>query len=137
MAELSERLATGQRALLTLEQALAMPFSVIVRDATIQRFEYSFEITWKLLKTYLAEAEGIVCNSPKRCFREALQVGLLSIKETETCLIMTDDRNLASHTYIEQVAQSIYTKLPVYLKTMNALVHRIATNVAAENNDKE
>lgn len=136
MAELDTRLVTCQRALFTLEQVLEMPYSIIVRDASIQRFEYSFEITWKLLKTYLAEAEGVICNSPKRCFREALQTGLLSIDETEVCLTMTDDRNLTSHTYIETIAQSIYAKLPGYLQTMKALVGCIATNLSNEIEDE-
>jgi hypothetical protein len=34
----------------TLGDILKEPFSVIVRDATIQRFEYTFEALWKFLK---------------------------------------------------------------------------------------
>ena len=45
----------------------------------------------------------------------------------------TDDRNLTSHTYIEEVAQAIYEKLPLYLKTMDVLVGRIAGNLSSEN----
>jgi nucleotidyltransferase substrate binding protein (TIGR01987 family) len=123
--ELKERLHSCQRALATLDEAVNMPFSVIVRDASIQRFEYSFESLWKLLKTYLAQHEGIICNSPKRCFREALQVGLLSVEETETCLVMADDRNLTSHTYIEAVAEAIYRKLPSHLTVMRTLLANI------------
>jgi hypothetical protein len=33
-----------QKALDTFEEILNEPFSVIVRDAAIQRFEYSFEV---------------------------------------------------------------------------------------------
>ena len=68
---------------------------------------------------------SVVCNSPKGCFREALKVGLLSVQETETCLIMTDDRNLTSHTYIETVAEAIYDKLGSYLDVMNSLLANI------------
>ena len=125
MENLKERLGSCQRALATLDEAINMPFSVIVRDASIQRFEYSFESLWKLLKVYLAQHEGILCNSPKSCFREALQVGLLSVEETETCLVMTDDRNLTSHTYIEAVAEAIYRKLPSHLTVMRALLANI------------
>jgi len=125
MNKIKERLASCQRAVSTLDQALHMPFSVIVRDASIQRFEYSFESSWKLLKAYLDEQEGIVCNSPKRCFREALKAELLTVRETETCLKMTDDRNLTSHTYLEPVAEAIYSKLPAYLEVMKRLVDSI------------
>ncbi len=125
MEELKERLYACQQALATLDEAVKMPFSVLVRDASIQRFEYSFESLWKLLKAYLSQHEGILCNSPKRCFREAFQVGLLSVEETETCLVMTDDRNLTSHTYIEAVAEAIYRKLPSYLTVMHTLLANI------------
>lgn len=55
------------KALDSLAEALRMPFSLIVRDASIQRFEYTFESVWKLLKAYLGVLEGIACNSPKQC----------------------------------------------------------------------
>lgn len=38
-------------------------------DATIQRFEFCFELAWKLMKTVL-EYEGIEANSPRSCIRE-------------------------------------------------------------------
>lgn len=114
-----------------------MPFSIIVRDGSIQRFEYSFESLWKLLKTYLDENEGIVRNSPKSCFREAMQVGLLSVKETETCLAMTDDCNLTSHTYIEAIADEIYRRLPSHLAVMNKLFVNIQTRIDQEFYDED
>ncbi len=47
------------------------------------------------------------------------------MEETETCLVMTDDRNLTSHTYIEAVAEAIYRKLPSYLTVMHTLLANI------------
>jgi nucleotidyltransferase substrate binding protein (TIGR01987 family) len=125
MEQLKERLESCQRALTTLDEILAMTFSTVVRDASIQRFEYSFESLWKLLKAYLYRYEGIVCNSPKQCFREGLKVELLSVEEVETCLAMTDDRNLTSHTYLEAVAEAIYRQLPSYLAVMKSLLENI------------
>ncbi len=121
MEQLKEKLDSSLRALKTLEEALHEPFSIVVRDASIQRFEYSFEAMWKLLKSYLQISEGIVCNSPKHCVREALKVGLLSSAEAKLTLEMTDDRNLTAHTYIEAVAEKIYGRLPVYLTMMKQL----------------
>lgn len=129
MEELNKRLSSCRRALATLDEIVNMPFSIVVRDASLQRFEYSFESLWKLLKAYLAQHEGILCHSPKQCFREALQVGLLSVEEVETCLVMTDDRNLTSHTYIEAVAEAIYRKLPLYLGVMSKLLANIQAHI--------
>lgn len=110
------------KALETLKNILEEPFSVIVRDAAIQRFEYSFEIMWKFLKDYLKEKEGIICNSPKSCFREAFSVGLLNEEETILSLEMTDDRNVTSHTYKEEVAEMLYKKIGKYFKLMENLI---------------
>jgi nucleotidyltransferase substrate binding protein (TIGR01987 family) len=131
MEKLSERLASCQRAVATLDEILRTPTSVIVRDASIQRFEYSFESLWKLLKAYLDQQEGIVCNSPKACFREALKAGLLSAADVGTCLVMTDDRNLTSHTYIEAVAEAIYSKLPAYRDVMERLLAGVQAHIEA------
>jgi nucleotidyltransferase substrate binding protein (TIGR01987 family) len=127
--QLGERLRATRRALDTLAEALGMPFSVVVRDAAIQRFEYSFESLWKLLRAYLEVAEGIVSNSPKQCFREGLKVGLLAAEEAERCLEMTDDRNLTSHTYIETIAAVIFGKLPAYQGLMNDLWGRLQSRL--------
>ncbi len=131
MEKLNERLASSQRAVATLDEILQTPTSVIVRDASIQRFEYSFESLWKLLKAYLDQQEGIICNSPKACFREALKAGLLSASNVETCLAMTDDRNLTSHTYIEAVAEAIYSKLPAYRDVMKQLLAGVQAHIEA------
>lgn len=99
MEKLTIATQSAQRALLTLEEVLKLPLDTVVRDASIQRFEYTFEAVWKLLKVYLQSQEGIVCASPKSCFRHALRAGLLSLEDTETCLTMTDARNLTSQCY--------------------------------------
>ncbi|MEA2066860.1 MAG: HI0074 family nucleotidyltransferase substrate-binding subunit, partial [Thermotogota bacterium] len=99
------------RSLRTLGEILEEPFSIIIRDATIQRFEYTFEALWKFLKEYLKEKEGIISNSPKACFREIFSLGFLTEEDTVRCLEMTDRRNDTAHTYKEEIAQIIYSKI--------------------------
>jgi len=126
----NERLNSCGRALDTLEQMVAEPFSVTVRDAAIQRFECSFEVVWKLLKVYLKVFEGVVCNSPKGCFREGYALGLFSQRDTQTLLLMTEDRNLTAHTYVEDVADTIYGRLLSYLEVMRRLFVALQTRIA-------
>lgn len=114
-----------KNALGTLKEIIETPYTVIVRDATIQRFEYSFEIFWKFLKEYLRVKEGIICNSPKSCFREAFNVKLLTEDETVSALEMTDDRNLTAHTYHEEVAEEIYKKIKDYYALMDKLCQNL------------
>lgn len=68
---------TTRNALLTLQSILEESLSDIIRDATIQRFEYCTDLVWKVLQVYHA-SEGILCNSPKGCFRQALLTGLIT-----------------------------------------------------------
>jgi nucleotidyltransferase substrate binding protein (TIGR01987 family) len=127
MEKLKRRLLETQKALLTLEEILQEPYSKIIRDASIQRFEYTFEVIWKLLKEFLYRSEGIVCNSPKSCFREAFSIGILNEDEVISFLQMTDDRNLTSHTYNEELAENLYKKIKYYYGLMKVLFDRIKT----------
>jgi len=68
------------------------------RDSTIQRFEFSVELMWKVIKVFLENREGITCRSPKSCIREFFSAGFLSEEETLKLLQMVDDRNKTSHT---------------------------------------
>lgn len=113
----------------TLREILEEPYSVIVRDATIQRFEYTFEALWKFIKEYLNDKEGIICNSPKSCFREMFSLGFLTEEGCMDCLKMTDRRNDTSHTYKEEVAQAIYIETKRYFSLMKSLLDRLKDKV--------
>ena len=126
MEDLSYRLESARQALLTLDEILREPPGVIVRDAGIQRFEYSFEAVWRLARAYLQEHEGSLGNSPKSCFREAMRVGLLDAEEAELCLRMTDDRNRTTHTYQMATAESVFGRAAGYLAVMQRFADRIA-----------
>lgn len=123
--KLKMKARVAKRALETLEEILNEPYSVIIRDAAVQRFEYTFEATWKLIKEYLYEVEGIVCNSPKSCFREAFKIDLINEDESMQALYMTDDRNMTTHTYHEDVAEEIYKELRGHYILMNKIFLRI------------
>ena len=84
----------------------------IVRDSAIQRFEFTYDIFWKMLKSFLEEKHGVHCVSPKTCFMEAGTKGVLS---SEVWIKITDLRNQTVHTYDEKIAKSVYQKLPEIL----------------------
>ena len=77
----------------------------IYLDATIHRFEFSFELAWKLMKAVL-EYEGIEVSSPRSSIREGWKAGLIA--DAETWLDMQEKRNLSTHTYNESTAREIY-----------------------------
>lgn len=121
MERYRERLALARQALDTLEEALAIADpSRIVRDAAIQRFEYTLEAVWKAAQSYLRELEGLDTGSPKAVVRACRRLGLLGEESAMLALQMIDDRNLTVHTYNESVAQMIFSRLPRYARLMRA-----------------
>jgi len=129
MEKLELRAESATKALKTLEEIVDEPYSTIVRDAAIKRFEYSFDIFWKFVKDYLRVQEGIECASPKSCFRDAFKVGILSEEKTVKVLEMTDDRNLSIHTYDEEAVEEIYQQVRDYWKLMDEICRWVIKKV--------
>ena len=99
------------------------------RDSTIQRFEFTVEIMWKTLKSFLFEYAGIECKSPKGCIREFFSAGYLTEAETANLLEMIDDRNMTSHTYHEEVAEKIFNDLHIYLPIIEKVKDEIKEKI--------
>ena len=74
-------------------------------DATIQRFEFCFELAWKLMKCVL-DYEGIEVSSPRSSIREGWKQGMVA--DAENWLDMQEKRNLSSHTYNQATALEVY-----------------------------
>lgn len=114
--ELALHIDVLEQALGTLEEALATPYAVIVRDATIQRFEYTFELAWKMFRK-VAKVEGIETGSPRQAIRAAYDVKVLG--EVDVWFELLEDRNRTSHTYDAATAEEVYesaTRLPALLR---------------------
>jgi nucleotidyltransferase substrate binding protein (TIGR01987 family) len=113
-----ERLAIARKALRTLLEILQESKTAVVRDAAIQRFEYTFEAVWKSVQIYLRTMESLEAGSPRGAIRFSHQVGLLTEEQTRCALAMADDRNLTVHTYNEALAEKIYSHLFQYAPLM-------------------
>jgi len=118
----STRVVFFEQALRRLEEALAKPEDPIVRDACIQRFEFTFEMAWKAVQSY-ALAEGVECVSPRDCFRTAFRLGL--VESDPRWMAMVEDRNRTSHTYDEEIAQTIYQALRGYMDLLGNLLEKM------------
>jgi len=112
------------RATARLEEALALPKNDIVRDSAIQRFEISFELCWKFLKAYLEEEHNMSCTSPRTCFRAAFRNRV--IKDDPFWIDLTVLRNYTVHTYNEQLADYVYSRLPEAVNRFRALLNAVA-----------
>ena len=119
MEELKQKIDIAGRALATLRELLnSDTLTAVERDASIQRFEYTFEAIWKLGKAFLREIEGLEIGSPKGVIRGFFQLGLFTEEQAELALAMVDDRNLTSHTYNENLAERIYAEIDNYAELM-------------------
>lgn len=98
-----------------LGEALREPKSDIVRDAAIQRFEFSFELFWKALKAR-DENEGLRVVSPREALRAAFQLGLLA--DDDLVFQMLEDRNRTSHLYNAAMAEDVFSRIPAYQALM-------------------
>jgi nucleotidyltransferase substrate binding protein (TIGR01987 family) len=110
-------------------RALAQPKDEFVRDAAIQRFEFTFELFWKTLQAYCRQ-QGLEANSPRASLRTAFQMGLLD--DDQRYMAMLQSRNLASHTYEEATAEAIYAALPGYAEAMHTTVLRLQAELARD-----
>ena len=116
----NRNLKSFEKALLQLGDALEESESPIVRDACLQRFEFSYELLWKTLKIFLEEIHGVRAVSPRQEFKEAFALSI--IDEELTYVEMIEFRNTLSHTYNEEQAAKIYVKCADYLKAMNSVL---------------
>lgn len=107
------------KALVALEKALREPKSDIVRDATIQRFEFCVELAWKSAKKVM----GTATSAPKSVIREMAQNQL--IIDVDFWLKAIDQRNLSSLTYREDLAEFVYNFAKEFLPKAQDLLLRL------------
>lgn len=77
-------------------------------DGAIQRFEFTYELFWKLLKSYL-QLQGILANTPKESFKEAFRIGIL--EDQDAALKLLDDRNLTVHIYDRKTSREVFDRI--------------------------
>ncbi|MEO2152902.1 MAG: HI0074 family nucleotidyltransferase substrate-binding subunit [Aquificota bacterium] len=78
----------------------------IALDASIQRFEFTFELSWKTIKRFAKYLGFEECNSPRSCIKLAYKLGWIS--NQEQWLNLLEARNLTSHTYDLNTAWEVY-----------------------------
>ena len=122
LKELSYSTSRFLKALKRLSEALDKEEDDLKIDASIQRFEFTFELAWKTIKRALL-IEGIVCKTPRECLKASFRLGL--IDSEEEWLDMLDDRNAMSHIYSEEEARIIFARLPDYLEAFENLYNAI------------
>jgi nucleotidyltransferase substrate binding protein (TIGR01987 family) len=124
----AERQADVRESANRLAEAVTQPESELIRDATIQRFEFTFEVMWKTLKLYL-ERQGYECGGPRSTLKKAFAENLIATpEEADRWLRMLEDRNLTSHAYDEALARQIYGHIVQdYASLLGGMAEKIQT----------
>lgn len=101
-----QRLQNFKRAFIQLEKAVKTPdLNELERQGLIKAFEFTYELAWTTLKDYLIEMGYTELMGSKDTFRQAFQLGLIS--DGDIWMEMVKSRNLTSHTYNQDTAESI------------------------------
>jgi nucleotidyltransferase substrate binding protein (TIGR01987 family) len=81
----------------------------IIKEGLIQRFEYTHELAWNVMKDFLENAGNNNMFGSKDATKEAFALGL--IIHGDVWMDMIKSRNKTSHTYNEETADDIFLKI--------------------------
>lgn len=81
----------------------------IIKEGLIQRFEYTHELAWNVMKDFLTYSGNSNLYGSRDATREAFAQSL--IENGEVWMDMVASRNKTSHTYNEETADDIFLKI--------------------------
>lgn len=81
----------------------------MVKEGLIQRFEYTHELAWNVMKDYAEYQGNSTVGGSRDASREAFKLQLIS--NGQVWMDMIGSRNKTSHTYNEETANEIYAKI--------------------------
>jgi nucleotidyltransferase substrate binding protein (TIGR01987 family) len=81
----------------------------IIKEGLIQRFEYTFEMAWNVMKDYALYQGNSEISGSRDAIRYAFSSNLIS--EGDLWMEMINSRIKSSHTYNEEMAKEIYVKI--------------------------
>ena len=120
MVNIEVLLSDLENAVVKLEEATGLPENIeINRDGTIQRFEFTFELSWKLMKA-IEDDQGVEAYGVKTIIREAAKLGL--IDDPLVWFEYLKARNLASHTYNQTISMEVYSNAKNFISVVKAFI---------------
>ncbi len=81
----------------------------IIKEGIIQRFEFTHELAWKVLKDYLEYEGHLNIAGSRTATREAFNIGI--IKEGKIWMNMIESRNITVHAYDEKILKVEFEKI--------------------------
>lgn len=81
----------------------------LIKEGLIQRFEYTHELAWNVMKDYAFFQGNSTVGGSRDATREAFRLQI--IENAEIWMDMIQSRNKTSHTYNETIANEIFGKI--------------------------
>lgn len=107
----------------------AQPDNALIRDAAIQRFEFTYELAHKMLRRYLemtaADPQAVEQSSFQDLIRTGSEQGLLR-SDWERWREWRQARAITSHTYDEKKARQVAAVVPDFLAEARHLHGRLS-----------
>lgn len=108
--------------------------SDLEKEGLVQRFEYTFELSWKVLQDLFIERGYMVTPGPNPTLKKAFEDGL--IMDHDAWRKMMKARNTTSHTYNEEDALAIVESIYLdYAPLLNSLDKRLAQEILNTQSD--
>ena len=104
-----QRFENFTKAYRLLKEASQKPwrdFSDLEREGIIKRFEYTYELSWKMLKDWLF-AQGFDEKTPRNAVKRSFEVEIISEDDCETFFKRNKERRLTTHTYEKSTAEDV------------------------------
>lgn len=99
--------------------------SELEQQGLIQRFEFTHELAWNVLKDYFYYQGTTSISGSRDATREAFQNGL--IQDGDQWMSMIISRNQSTHTYNQETAQELVEKITqVYIHLFSDLKDTLA-----------
>lgn len=120
-------LTSLRKAVASLEAVLAKDKDEFIRDSAIQRFEYTYELSWKFLTRHLAQELGgqaVDKFSRRDLYRIGAEKGL--IRDAASWFEYHTARNLTSHSYNISVAEQVYDTASRFLSDAKWLLDSLS-----------
>ena len=127
-----QRFSNYQKALMRLSEAVVVLNSqdivnvlelTLLKEGLIQRFEYTHELAWKVMKDYLEYQGYVDIRGSRDAIRKSLELNIISDRRWMSTI---EARNLTSHNYDDETAENIYGEIievyyPLFIEFENKM----------------
>ena len=106
--------------------------SELEQEGLVQRFEYTFELSWKVMQDLLTYKGYVFMTGPNGALKMAFEDGLIT--DHDGWRLMAKSRNTLSHVYDEDeataIAGLIFTKYASLLKALDEKLEQLSKDKA-------